>query len=435
MSNFRKSLFWLSDFLRGASVRKNLHEIEFILANEHEPSAEKLKSNYLRSLLDHAVESTPFYHTVAKGSDLQKFPIIDKNIIRENFEAFRSRKYSGQKLHRVSTSGSTGVPFFVWQNKEKRDRQAAENLYFNQQCGFNVGERLYYFRIWNEINRLSEFQKFTKNIVPVEVSQLGEHVVSDFVNDVQQDQSRKAFLAYSSTYEGLLRLMNSMGIKKVKANVSCIFAIAELLPNETREQLQEVFECPVVCRYSNSENGFIGHQFPHGPNGYYRVNTASFTVEILNLHNNERVEQGETGRIVVTDLFNHAMPMIRYDTGDIGSLVVDSNNGRSFFDRVEGRRLDFIFSTSGTLLSPHVIDYAIRRCKGVRQFQCIQKKPGVYKILILREDNSTVSEEEISSNLRTYLGSNAIVEFEYVTGIPLLASGKRKIVVNEMNNV
>jgi phenylacetate-CoA ligase len=68
----------------------------------------------------------------------------------------------------------------------------------------------------------------------------------------------------------------------------------------------------------------------------------------------------------------------------------------------------------------------------VQQFQCVQKSRGIYEVHILPSENEPVSEPEITVNLKKYLGEDASIRFKYVTGIPLLASGKRKIVVNEM---
>ena len=57
--------------------------------------------------------------------------------------------------------------------------------------------------------------------------------------------------------------------------------MSEGLSLETKEKLETIFNCPVVSRYSNLENGIIAQQEVHG-NGRFLVNTASYLVEIVN---------------------------------------------------------------------------------------------------------------------------------------------------------
>ena len=66
------------------------------------------------------------------------------------------------------------------------------------------------------------------------------------------------------------------------------------------------------------------------------------------------MEEGELARIVVTDLFNYAMPLIRYDTGDLAVVEKHEKYGK-VITSIEGRRTDFIYNTSGDVLSPYSV--------------------------------------------------------------------------------
>ncbi len=50
----------------------------------------------------------------------------------------------------------------------------------------------------------------------------------------------------------------------------------------------------------------------------FTINWASFYIEIIDFNEDKPVEQGKLSRIIVTDLYNLATPIIRYDTGDLG---------------------------------------------------------------------------------------------------------------------
>jgi phenylacetate-CoA ligase len=428
----RNKWFWMLDQLKGGSVRAHIEDIKFILENYASPEATQRRTEHLERILLHAVSTTAFYGKF-KGYKINDFPVIDKNTIRNNFNEFLSSKYDRSKLHKVSTSGSTGTPFFVLQDPLKRFRQTADNLYFNEYAGFPLGNRLYYLRIWNEINRMGVIKRFIKNIVPIEASNLSEEATDRFLQQIKTDRSIKAFLAYSSTYEALLRNLLSLKITKIEGTVAVIFAMSEALPEPVRLQLSKIFNCPVLLRYSNSENGFLAHQYSASHNKYM-INGASFLVEVLHIDKDEPVKDGEYGRIVITDLFNFAMPFIRYDTGDIGTLGYDQATGNPVFNRIEGRKLDFIYDMNGNMLSPHVIDYAIRSYEGVKQFQFIQIDHGNYKVKINTDNREIFNEVGAVEGLKNYVGKDAKIEVEYVHEIPLLASGKRKIVVNTMSD-
>jgi len=88
---------------------------------------------------------------------------------------------------------------------------------------------------------------------------------------------------------------------------------------------------------------------------------AGVVVEILALNRDQPAEPGEIGRIVVTDLHNRAMPIIRYDTGDVGAFATTSD-GAPDPDRlaiVEGRRLDRIYAADGHPVSSFIFYKAI----------------------------------------------------------------------------
>ncbi|MEL7834390.1 hypothetical protein [Fodinibius sp. Rm-B-1B1-1] len=393
------------------------------------------KNDYLKRVLTHAVNTTPFYSRFSYTDRITDFPVINKNTVLDHFEDFKSRKFKGENLKKISTSGSTGVPLKLYHDKGKQNRQHAENIYFNELGGFEVGDRLYYLRVWNETNALHPVELFLKNIVPVDVSDLSEEQTKDLIGQLSKDHSKKAILVYPSTLKAINQNLDSLGITKVDSDITCIFTMAEALDPQTRKEVEEKFGCQILSRYSNSENGFLGHQVAsYRPE--YLVNVASYHIEILDFEKDKPVDFGKSGRIVVTDLFNYAMPLIRYDTGDIGVITKVQEPGKEqllFFQRIEGRKLDFIHSTNGKRLSPHFIDYALRKYDSINQFQLVQTGKTSYT-LKLNTFNTTESFcRDIKSALKKYVGDDASISIKFVHEIPLLSSGKRQFVVNELN--
>ncbi len=192
---------------------------------------------------------------------------------------------------------------------------------------------------------------------------------------------------------------------------------------------EHYFGVPVVSRYFNVENGILAQK--NAASGEYQINWASYLLEILDMHTNAPVKPGVFGRIVITDLYNYCMPMIRYDTGDIGQLSISHKNGAKhrILERVEGRKMDMIYKTNGEMTSPFMV-YHILKYPHIRQYQFIQENKTQYKLKlnVLPEFRSA---DNIVTEFKKHLGSDAEISLDYVDDIPLLSSGKRKFVINK----
>ena len=198
--------------------------------------------------------------------------------------------------------------------------------------------------------------------------------------------------------------------------------------DQIRRTLESHFGCPVFSRYSNEELGIIAHETKDSGHRF-ELNWSSFYYEILDLNEDKPVIEGEIGRIVVTDLHNYAMPILRYDTGDLGRFETGFA-GRRYLKAVEGRRLDAVYNTQGELIASFVIItlfYSFK--KAIKQYQFIQAGVRSYVIKI-NPSEVFKDEEKLIALVRKEFGSDALVTIEYVDEIPPLNSGKRRKVVN-----
>jgi phenylacetate-CoA ligase len=124
------------------------------------------------------------------------------------------------------------------------------------------------------------------------------------------------------------------------------------------------------------------------------------------------------------------MPLIRYDTGDIGAISSDSRKaGNMYFVKIEGRKLDLLYDTNGNLVSSYMVYKNMWQYTEIIQYQLVQEGRREYNIKINADDNFN-KEAKLIKEFRTYLGEDAVFTVEYVAEIPLLSSGKRKMIVN-----
>lgn len=429
----RNKLYWLLDSIKGGKIRSHLNEIGEMITSPESNSSIQRKETYLKKLLQQSVNNTSYYRQFKGYKSLEDFPVVNKSIIQENYKKFQSSEFDFSSLSIVSTSGSTGMPFKVHQSKEKRQRNHADALFFQNFAGYEVGDPLCFLRIWNEINRKSKLYHFKHNTYPIDISDLSEKSVKKIISQINDLPNNCVLLAYGTTFEVLADYIMKNSVD-ISVRVKCCLIMSESISTEIRNFMSEHLECPVLSRYSNSENGFLAHQFEMESTDYL-VNTASYHIELLDFEKDTPVRAGEPGRVVVTDFFNFAVPFIRYDTGDIAVLDKKIVDGHSVpvFKRIEGRKLDFIHNSSGELISPHTIDYGVRQTPGLIQFQLIQTGVKHYTLKLLVKDRDVVDEDLVIENMRKYLGQDAEIDVHHVEELPVLSSGKRKIVVNEMS--
>ncbi|GAA4279191.1 phenylacetate--CoA ligase family protein [Aquimarina mytili] len=422
---FRRNAFWFYDFLRGFDIRDHYRDIKQINEFPTSEFSKNKKAKYLKDILNHAIDTTEFYKAV-DDSKLSNFPVINKNLIRDNFEDFTSSKYKTKNCILVSTSGSTGAPFSVLQNMSKRCRNTGDNLFYSKKSGYEIGYELVYIKIWPDNLKRSLFSKdWIQNIVPQSVFKLEDDDIAEFIKKLEESTSRKSFLGYVSAFEKICKYLDRSNAKSVNCNVHSIITISEGLNEYTRSRLQKYFGVTPVSRYSNNENGIIAQE-DKSKEHKFMINLASYHVEILSLDQDIIMPNGERGRIVVTDLHNYAMPLIRYDTGDIGTMEVDKN-GIPYLASIEGRKLDLIYNTNGDLVPSH-ISYKLCKYGEYKQFQLVQY--GEKEYLIKLNTNTKVDEEKMLLEYKEYLGQDANITIEYVDEIPLLSSGKRREVMN-----
>ena len=418
----------MKDWLMGNPVKKHYNEIKFITENYSDNRASQLKDMNLSSILCHAINSTPFYSNV-NSALISDFPVINKNIVRENGNTFRSssKKYASKCCY--YTSGSTGAPFSVHVNKSKRYRTTADTIYFGELAGYNLGDKLFYFKIWSKLNKKSNLIAFAQNIVPADVIDLNDHAIAEIIERLRRDKSPKALLAYSSFLDLICSHLERIDSAPIVNNTKAAIAQAEGLNPITKKGISYYFSTQAVSRYSNNENGIIAQQI--GEDDEFIVNEASFFVEILDMDSDTPVPDGTPGRIIITDLFNYCSPLIRYDTGDIGVLGKKEVMGhtRKVFKSVEGRKLDIIFDTQGSIVSSYLWFKNMWKYKEINQFQIIQQGEKEY-LLNINVENHFEKEAQIIKEYKDLLGEDAIIKVAFVSDIPLLDSGKRKTTVN-----
>jgi phenylacetate-CoA ligase len=428
----RYKAFWLLDILKGKPVTKHYNDILSILNYYNSETTQKAIKHRLSEVLEHTCNTVPHYKKLSKITKLEDFPVVNKLIIKENYDAFQSEKFKDEKTkYKTSSSGSTGIPFVVNQDKQKRFRNIADTIAFAEIAGVAVGIKVIFMSVFTGTKKKNPLIAWLQNVDTEEVTELNEVEVEKFLLKLQKNKNKKAIWAYASALDTIAYTIDAKEITFDDANLKVIVACSEQLSDTTKERLQKHLKTPVISRYSNTENGILAQQENYGDHTF-KLNHASYKFEILKFDEDTPQENGIPGRIVITDLFNYCMPLIRYDTGDVGTMVLNGDNV-PVFTKIEGRKQDLIYNTSGELTSSFSVTKITRGLIHIKQYQFIQDDKTSYTFKV----NAPYIEGDealFKSRIKKILGDDANVTVEYIDEIPLLASGKRQRIVNNYHH-
>ncbi len=429
----RNKVFWILDALKGNKIRKHYNDIAFLNQNNNTAGSLKRQKGLIIELLTHTTDSVPFYKTYKDFKGIESFPVIKKTTIQNDFDNFKSNLFLDKKLHKVSTSGSTGIPFELFWNKNKKVRNSADTLYFLERAGYKVGHKLFYLGIYRSSSFMDPLMFWIRNIKHFRIQGLDKIKIQAILKNLSKG-GKKNILGYASCLEGICKYLDEEPHDLSRIEITSIISFAEYINKYTRNSLETYFNTKVVSRYSSQELGIIAQQVLDEDTNHFKVNWASFYTEILKMDIDIPAVTGEIGRIVITDLFNYSMPLIRYDTGDLGFFSEPTSSKNPFPDiaRIEGRRSDMIYDTKGNQVSPHFVNQNLYEfSKLFRQYQFVQTGEKEYLIKLNTYTGNFDSNDNLLKTLKKLLGIDAIITIQLVDEMPIHDSGKRQMIKNE----
>lgn len=420
----RRYGFWTLDFLRKGRISKPYKDIERIINGGYE--GEKQADVYLDNLLNHAVNTTKHYEKYKGYKSLNDFPVITKKDLKNDYEGFLSDKYTKDDLIKVYTSGSYGTPFTFYLTKEKKARQTAEVIYFSKWAGYNIGIKHAYFR---GVMNKSKIKLIMQN----------EHYIFARVIDNEwmkstretlKKKKNKILIDFPSAISTIAQYCHDQGDTSNDFSIIGVITSSEPLFDNQRKIIESTFGCNCLSRYATEELGVLAHECSKLKK--HHINTASYKIEILNLDNDEPAKEGEVGRIIVTDLFSYAMPLIRYETGDLGILGKDCPCGLEgpVIESLQGRSSEVVYSTNGTKILPFFIEDIMEDYTDIIQYQFVQNDEKDYSLKVVNTKDAEFDIEKAINYIKHWMGEDAIVNVEFVDHILMLDSGKRPYVIN-----
>jgi phenylacetate-CoA ligase len=436
-------LFRAHELAKGHSTFAILRDME--AADRLPPlELETLRARKLHELIEYSYAYVPFVRAqmeacgvqpsqMRQPSDLRRLPLMRKADVRKHRADLRST--IARDLSSFSTGGSTGEPLLFDLGKRRIAARVACRQRVSRWWGVSVGDPE--FAIWgspvelSHQDRIRDMRDWLLNTRLLPAFEMNEATITRYLDTIELHGCRQLF-GYPSAIDLLCRHARNEKRDLHRVGIRAAFVTGEVLLPHQREMISATLGCPVADGYGGRDSGFIAHECPSG--GMHVLDDAVI-VEILDTHGNP-VEPGEPGEIVVTDLYSHEFPFIRYATGDMAVMAARRcacGRSSTLLERIEGRCNDSVITPDGRVINSLALIYAIREIEGVGQFRIIQKALDDFHVQLVptgsyRLDAEGRIREAWGKLLRVPVG----VSFEYLQALPVERSGKFRHVVSEL---
>lgn len=396
----------------------------------------------LHKLVKFAYEQVPYYYNIfskiglkpddiRRIKDLQKIPILTKEIIRKHWQEFFPHNIKDFKYINGSTGGATGEPLRYRISKDDYSMGVALLLRGWGYGGYRIGDSVAIVAGSSLIpNKKYDTRNFLISIFR-NIRFYSSYGISDNRLIKYLESLNKFKPLFLRGYASSIYLLASF-IRENDFTLSfrpkAIFTTSEKLLDKQRKTIEEVFGTKVFDGYGLNDGGVSAFECEKH-NGMH-IDFERSIMEVVNEYGEPVI--GQPGKILATSLHNYAFPFIRYDTGDIGLLEESKclcGRQMSLLKEISGRTTD-ILEVKGRKIGSPVLTVLMGKFD-IEQYQIIQDIDDKLIIKIVKGREFKKEDEIfIKKSLLAHLGS-VNIEFQYCKLIKPIDGNKHKFIIRE----
>ena len=401
----------------------------------------QLQADLLSDQLNYTKKNIPFYHSLNEAQSLKAvcdFPIISKETINSSPERFLNSRFLGQAI-KSNTGGSSGAPFGFYIDKGiSRPKEAAHFDWYWGKYGFNPGDKVLMIR-GKPLRKNADYEYYAiGNKLVVSCYNLNQNSISKIYKQVHKFKP-KFIHAYPSSLLSFTKELQ-LYLKSTKAdfNVQAIFLGSEYLFEDDEKYFKNFYQSRIVTWYGHSE--CLIHGARCELSGDYHFYPFYGFVELVDENDQRIKEPGIEGRIIATGFDNKVMPLIRYDTGDIGVLSPRKECSCGFkgvsLSKIIGRGKDYIVLKDNTSVSLTALIFGQHHEEFgmIKEMQIIQNEPGgIYLNIVPLKGISKDDIESLKNRLINSVKTNSlVVQIQVVERIEKAIRGKHKLLIQNI---
>jgi phenylacetate-CoA ligase len=393
----------------------------------------------LRALVDHCVQTVPFYrrqfkdlgltaHDIRSIDDLRHLPVLSKHEVQTHGREFVSEVVPKQLQTIAHTSGTTGGGLRFATTWAATQEQWATWWRYRRWHGIELDTWCGYFGGRSVVPLTRRDPPLWRyNFPGRQILFSGYHMSPDSLGAYVTELRAKR-PTWLHGYPSLLALLGAyileFGIDLGYQVQSITLGAENLLPQQ-REVMERAFGVRPRQHYGMAE---AVANISECPEGALHVDEDFAVVEFV------PVAGGNGYKVIGTNLTNPATPLLRYDVADIASLDDTSCScGRPgrIVAAVDGRQEDYVVLKTGARLGR--LDHVFKDMVRIREAQIYQKDAGAITLRIAPAGGFTVDDEvDLLHQTRKRVGDDIEITIQYVDRLERSRTGKLRFVVSEL---
>lgn len=422
---FHKSLYYSLQSLRGRHVGPFVRRLQ-AWEKLDTTAFEQLTARLLRDALRYAHERVPLYSSAAwrnaSTEDVKSWPVLERRMLITHREQLQARRRTPGKFARGS-SGSTGEVVRVTYNPAAGGWSWAQEYRSLHWFGLPPGSRT--LLLWGGGHPMLDWVRncrvfSTKNLTFDQLEKATHYLL---------EKRPQLCMGLPSAIAQLARHVRAHHPGAPAQLVPFVKLGGEQVYPFQRDEIARHFGARVFESYGSTEMGPIAHECPAGSR---HIMADHVYLEIFN--GDQPAAPGELGDIVVTSLFNRAMPLVRCRIGDRGRLSAERcpcGLPHPILGELVGRAADMLMSADGQLIHGSELGRRLQLFLSqaplgtVAQVLFQQVDPRHWKVLV---ESAQGFDEPLAAQLRAIVhetfGSACKVTIERVSLVPREKSGK-----------
>lgn len=459
----RNQAFRLIKALRGSGFQAHLETLSQMQWLSWEENR-RIQQELLGRFLTHAAQRIPFYRDrfeaagVTRDGSLTHWDALANlpPLTRQDVQAYFSEPAMyldpsipelvppSSRVHRLTTSGTTGTVSHVYLEEDGWEWYKANTWFYFQWMGLSMGMPYLFF--WGTPRDFYPARRGLSNWIWMDVIQnrhildcryLSEATMFQHLQSINRMVDHQHLVAYTHELYDLACFSLAQNIPVTRPFQGIMVTTARL--TETmRETLQQVFHGPVLSRYGSREVGDVACECPYQKG--FHIHPFYTYLEVVD-EAGYPVPPGEEGRILVTNLRNPLMPLIRYEIGDTGVLNEPQSCacGRAWptLAAITGRVYERLVLPDGATIGNVFLNYALEELVDVQHYQLHKLAPDWLEIRIVAPELDYAKAyphalEHVQSRLENLTNRQMRVTFRQVEAMDKAPSGKQPIFVSHV---
>lgn len=421
----------------GGSYQESLAEIESRNYTDRRVVAAR-QEEYMRRIIQHAVQHSPFYKEFYKGidiasiqtiEDLKRLPVLEKEMVRQNLDKMYT--IPEEKAAVSLTSGTSGTPLKVlFDKRDVQQRFAFLNFFKKQHGAIPLKMKQATFSSFRFIPKNQKAPIYWRDNVTIKQRLYSTYfchasTAGDFARNLNKYQPGFIDGIPSAIYE-VSKWINENNYE-LSFTPAAIFTTGETLYPYYRDEIERAFGCPVRDQYASSEGApFIAEC----TNGKLHYNTDTGIVET-----------SPDGTMLVTCFHTRGTPLIRYAIGD--SCEIDATeqacscgSAHPVVRKLKGRTDEYLLNREGRKFTSLYLSMVSEKyLNAVRKMQFIQHDIDTVEAIIeVKEGATSAVSKAVEQELAYMLGDNMNVTIRLVDKIPMQRNGKYRLIINHLKN-